>query len=133
MSISAIETAMLDDFAAMTLVGVAKVYPNVEFTGIKPYAAISFVHADPEAIGLKAPATYTGLALITVVTELGLGVKPAANIAALIAARYPYGRRLNTTGGLIEIPSPPFVMEGFRQDADWRLPVRVPYWGFLNS
>lgn len=131
MSVQIIQDAFMTDFAAMTLTGITKVYPNLPFTGVKPYASLQFVHVDPQAVGMASDAglIYEGLMLVTVVTELGKGLEVAANAASLIAARYSYARTIAATGGRIEIPSPTHVMEGFRQDMDWRTPIRVPYRG----
>jgi hypothetical protein len=131
--IGTIEQAFLADFAAMVLSpGVGRVYPNIPYSGAKPYVASTFLHTNVAGLGLKnTPSQYDGFFVLTSVIELGLGVKGASDLTALIAARYPLGRQLTVTTGTLEISAPIFALDGFRQETDWRTPIRVPYRGFF--
>lgn len=133
MSIRTIQDTIMADFAALTLTGIAKVYPNIPYSGQKPYASLQFAHTNVSAVSIASGSkqVFEGFAIFTVVTELGRGLEAAAIAAATIAARYNFGRLITASGGRLEIPSPPYVMDGFRQDSDWRTPIRVPYRGFF--
>ncbi len=133
MSIQTIQDTLMADFAAMTLTGISKVYPNIPYSGQKPYASMQFVHTSVTAVSIAAGSkqVFEGFAMFTVVTELGRGLEASAIAAASISARYNFGRMITASGGRLEIPSPPYVMDGFRQDSDWRTPIRVPYRAFF--
>lgn len=122
-----IELTLAADFS-VAAGGWQVAYPNVSFSGTKPYLRFEIVRVSnrDETLAGEMPIS-KGRVIATVVTEIGTKSKAANQKADEIAALYPMGRRLAVTGGEIVIIAPPNIQEGFPQDADWRTPVIIDY------
>jgi hypothetical protein len=81
-----------------------------------------------------------GFAQVTVMSEIGLftsasmvkgksgnQVQSAGVIADSVAALFPFGLRMDVTGGKVLINQPPEVQQGYPDGPHWRIPVRIPY------
>lgn len=69
----------------------------------------------------------TGYAQITVVAKLGSVAIGARKTAEDVAAAFPKALKLRTMTGLVTIRQATDVRQGFRDGANWRIPVRVYY------
>ena len=95
----------------------------------KPYVEVQHVpasRADRTINGGNVVAT--GFFLVTVVTELDIFANSACDTAADIMAQFPQGWRSVVAGaGTLLSNRPAEDVPPFRQDHDWRQPVRVHY------
>ena len=122
-----IELTLAADFSAAAG-GWPVAYPNIAFSGAKPYLRFEIVRISTrdDTLGGEAPII-KGRIVATVVTASGTKSKDANMKADQIAAYYPMGRRIPIIDGEIVIIAPPNIQEGFPQDADWRTPVIIDY------
>lgn len=103
-------------------------YPNINFSGQKPYIAVQFVRVGRRDDTLAGEQTISrGQMIASVVVAVGGSTKTANQKADQIAALFPMGRRISVSGGEIVIMKPADIREGYPQDADWRTPVFVDY------
>lgn len=103
-------------------------YPNINFSGQKPYIAVQFVRVGRRDDTLSGEQTISrGQMIASVVVAVGGSTKTANQKADQIAALFPMGRRIAVTGGEIVIIKPADIREGFPQDADWRTPILIDY------
>lgn len=94
-----------------------------------PYLTAAVVPGVTADRSLSGGAEWSdGTFVVVVVSELNKFTTAANILAANIKARFPYG--LRPTAGLI-IPAPPRVVKGYPTDADWRVPVQIP-WKTMN-
>ncbi|WP_406646860.1 phage tail terminator-like protein [Aliisedimentitalea scapharcae] len=68
-----------------------------------------------------------GYLQVSVVGKLNEWARPNERQGDLIAARFRKTTKLDVTGGKITIMRPPFVGQGYRDGALWRLPVQIHY------
>lgn len=68
-----------------------------------------------------------GFAMVTVVAQTDKFATPAGRIADSIAALFPAGKRIAVTGGQITIAKRAEVLDGYTDDTNWRVPVRITY------
>ncbi|MCF6371050.1 phage tail terminator-like protein [Rhizobium halophilum] len=103
-------------------------WPNQNAPGAKPYIVFGIVRVNRRDDTHEGVMTISrGQLLLTVVMGEGISTKTANEKADQIAALFPTGRRLPVMGGQIVILKPADILEGFPQDGDWRVPVRVDY------
>jgi hypothetical protein len=127
MTETGIEAALLAHLAAMTP-ALPIVKPNERSPNAKPYLAFEVVRVSRRIPALANGVTVSrGFVQITVVHDANTGTDTAGADADAVAAHYPKLLKLAVTGGKITIMDTPEIREGFRDRADWRVPVRVPY------
>jgi hypothetical protein len=68
-----------------------------------------------------------GSVMITIVIERNKFTAPANVIANDVFSLFQYPTSIITDNGLIIINKPPELETGYRDGADWRLPIRVDY------
>lgn len=92
-----------------------------------PYvrAEIVFVGADDPTIAGGAEVK-TGFMMASVIGPLDEFTTPGLTLARAIADQFPFGLRMD--GVLIHKPSE--VLRGYRDDTNWRTPVRVSFRAF---
>ncbi|MDP9590577.1 UNVERIFIED_ORG: hypothetical protein J2W19_003141 [Shinella zoogloeoides] len=103
-------------------------YPNLSYTGDKPYVAVQFVRIGRRDDTLAGEQTISrGQMIATVVVAVNTSTKIANQKADQIAALFPMGRRIAVADGEIVIMKPADIREGYPQDADWRTPVIIDF------
>lgn len=103
-------------------------WPNQEFSPARPYIMVDLVRVNRRDDTMDNAHTISrGQLIATVVVNIGTSTRTANEKADAIAALFPMGLRIAVTGGNIVILKPADIREGFRQDADWRVPVIVDY------
>jgi len=103
-------------------------YPNINFSGQKPYISVQFVRVGRRDDTLAGEQTISrGKMIATVVVAVGTSTRVANEKADQIANLFPMGRRFSVAGGEIVVMKPADIREGFPQDADWRTPVIVDF------
>lgn len=108
--------------------GLRVVFPNEDDTNEKPYLFIQFVNVSKEDDTHDGSNTVIRGRLIgTVVSQLNRSTREGTSWASELAALFPHALRSPIPGGKIVITKPPVVMEGFRQDAEWRTSVNIDY------
>lgn len=119
----ALATVLLDAPLLVPLV-----FPNQEEDPPRPFLYYQHFVVDRTDSTLDGSAeTETGFITITVVVKKGTFTSGAKKLAHTVMGLYSYTKALTFPGGLITINEPPVTQRGFRDGADWRLPVRVSY------
>lgn len=105
------------------------VWPNSDALPAKPYLVAELRPRDIQdaTLGQTSPQ-WAGTFVVTVVTNLDQFDTEAQSIARTIAGLFPSATRLNLTfDDVIVIAGHPSTAgSGYRDGADWRLPVNVP-------
>lgn len=109
--------------------GAGLAWPNVDYSGARPYFDTSFTGLVREGGTLKGNEikTETGQFSAVVVVEQGSGEDAAADYADAVAALFPEGQRITITGGEIVIRRPVDIRGGFPTNQDYRMPVAIFY------
>lgn len=105
------------------------VWENKDATPARPYLQFEVVRVNRRELTLSAGAPVSrGYVLVTIVADIDKFATSATQKADDVAARFPFGQRLDISGGgQIVVISPPSVLQGFRDGPDWRVPVRIDY------
>lgn len=103
-------------------------WPNKSANPARPF--VMFQHApgqwnDRTISGGDTIAS--GVAVLTVVTDLDVYATSAIALADSVMAAFPKGRRIAVDGGCVTISAPPRPLTGFADGPDWRQPVEVSY------
>jgi hypothetical protein len=117
-------------------IGWGAVYPGVDLTPSLPYVVVTVDEAERVAATISADVVeHEGVLGMTCVSRYGGGAVDAADDAEDFAALFPAALQLEVydvaTGlerrGKIEILNSPSIRRGYRDGADWRVPVVVRY------
>lgn len=110
-------------------IGPGGAWPNVEYTGARPYFDTSFTGLVREGGTLKGNEidAETGQFTAVVVVDQGGGEDGALDYADAVAALFPEGQRITITGGEIVIRRPADIRGGFPTETDYRVPVAIFY------
>lgn len=93
-----------------------------------PYLVVEVVRVSKVDDTLNGEGSiHRGFLQVTVVGLLDKWAHPNERQADLIVAQFPKGLKLTISGGQITINKPSFVGQGYRDAADWRLPVKINY------
>lgn len=103
-------------------------WPNQDHPGDKPHIVIEIVRVNrrDETLNGENPISL-GRLIATVVVAKGTSTKVANEKADAISDLFPMARRIPVAGGEIVILKPADVMDGYPEDAEWRVPVRISY------
>lgn len=93
----------------------------------KPYLVVSFGGQGRNNLDVAGAPVETGLMNVTVVVEPGGGETAANTFANQISDEFPAALRVTTDDALVQITRPADIQSGFRDGADWRLPVLIYY------
>jgi hypothetical protein len=127
MNVADIETLLNTRLTGLGL-GVPFAWPNLTYSGVKPYIAVQFVRVSTLSIDLAATReTHIGLYSLTVVSATETGQTFSYAKAQAIKNGFPAGLRLNAASGELVITNPAEIKDGFRDGADWRLPVIIGF------
>ena len=128
-----IQAALLDILEAGS-VATGGAWPNIEFAGVCPYFDVSFAAANRDALGISSGADWveTGRMSVVIAVDVGEGTVTAHDYADAVAGLFPYALKIALTGGKISIHRQPEIMPGFRDDAEWRVPVMIHYQAFTQ-
>ncbi len=109
--------------------GLSTAWPNVDYTGARPYAVVTVAPSDTRRGTLKGNeiTVETGVFSAIVCVDENTGEAAAMNFADAIAALYPQGSRISITGGSIEILTTPSIRPGFTTEKEYRVPVVLTY------
>ena len=123
-----IANALAQRLAELPSLGVI-VWENKDATTPRPYLEFEVVRVDRRELTLsKGAAVSRGYVLVTIVDDVDKFSTSATTKADEVAARFPFGDRIDISGGgKIVVISPPSVLQGFREGPDWRVPVRIDY------
>lgn len=103
-------------------------WENKSFPVTRPYIDVQIVRVSTtDDTGDGVGSRHRGYMQATVVGELNKWARPNEVEAERIAARFPKALRLSITGGQVKIIRPAAIGQGYRDGADWRLPVRIDY------
>lgn len=110
-------------------IGPAGAWPNIDYSGARPFFDTSFTGIVREGGTLKGNEilSETGQFSAVVVVDQGGGEDDAADFADAVAALFPEGQRIDITGGEIVIRRPADIRGGFPTDTDYRMPVAIFY------
>lgn len=110
-------------------IGADAAWPNVEYSGARPYFDTSFTGLVREGGTLKGNEILkeTGQFTAVVVVDHGIGENAAADYADAVAALFPEGQRIAITGGEVVIRRPADIRGGYPTDTDYRMPVAIFY------
>jgi len=110
-------------------IGPGAAWPNVEYSGARPYFDTSFTGLVREGGTLKGNEidAETGQFNAVVVVDQGGGEDAALDYADAVAALFPEGQRIAITDGEIVIRRPADIRGGFPTETDYRVPVAVFY------
>lgn len=110
-------------------IGPSGAWPNIDYSGARPYFDVTFASVDRDGGTLKGGEILweTGQFNAVVVVDQGGGEDAAADYADAVAALFPEGQRITITGGEIVIRRPTQIRSGYPTDADYRMPVAVLY------
>ena len=122
-----IERAMGQRLAAMTGVP-AIAWPNDDADPARPFLKFQHVPVSRTDATLDGVGeTARGYVTITVVAARDKFATAANTLAGSVMAQFEYGLRLSMAAGQITINKPPEALAGYRDGADWRVPVRINY------
>ena len=93
----------------------------------KPYIALQHVPTSRSSGGVSGGVEKAGYIQITVVHEALTTTVGAQADAESIAALFHAGQRIPCGSGFVTIAKPPEPLSGYRDGADWRVPVRIDY------
>ncbi len=132
MNPEAIQSALLTRISGVGS-GLPPAWPNRDYSDPRPYLEILPRIADRADETLKGTALReTGRLAVNVVVEVDSGTVAANTWAAIVAALFPKGLRLAFTGGEIVVHRPVDVRGGFRDGADWKVPIVIHYEAFSS-
>lgn len=122
-----IEIALGQHLAAMT--GAPTIaYQNQDIDPARPFLAADHVpgtRTDPTLDGTGE--TVRGQYMVYVVVTAGDFTTAANTLADKILDRFKYKTLISMTSGAILVVKPPEVLTGYKDGADWRVPVRIDY------
>lgn len=123
-----IELAIKARLGNYPLVGFTYSWPNLNASGIKPYAEVTFVRVTRfDRTTGDGQTVSQGQLIVTLVTREGVGTTEANAAAQALASLFPKTLRIPAADGVIVITKPPDIREGFPDAGDWRTPVIVDY------
>ena len=97
----------------------------------RPYLVFQMVRTGRTSPVLKGGAAKVysdGFAMISVVAQTDKFATAANRIADTVAALVPAGQQIAVTGGgTMTISKPAEILQGYPDDVNWRVPVRVTY------
>ena len=97
---------------------------------VPPYLEISSIRSEPQSIGWCGDLQeYIGRVQASVVVSNGAGVNYAETLAEEIAAHFA-NAEITADGKTFRITEQVFIANGYRDAAQYRLPVQIRY-GFL--
>jgi len=107
--------------------GVTLALPNVAKVPDRPRLEIVHLANDRRGNTMKGSEVIREprSLIVTVVTDIGIGLQSSEDIADSVAALFPEGLKLAITGGEITVTAPPQIGPGFRDEAEHRNPVTV--------
>jgi hypothetical protein len=111
-------------------IGIPIDYPNTESAaGIRPRVELSIPSVEQIGGTLKGNELQReeGTLLAVVVVEQGQGENAGLDYADSVADAFPEGSRISITGGTIYITARPSVRGGYKDEADYRVPVAIRY------
>jgi hypothetical protein len=116
-------------------IGPGAAWPNVEYSGARPYFDTSFTGIVREGGTLKGDETKTEAGQFTavVVVDHGGGEDAALDYADAVAALFPEGQRIAITGGQIVIRRRAQVRAGYPTETDYRMPVAIFYYATSST
>lgn len=118
-----LKARILDNFE-----GLRVIFPNEDDTNEKPYLFVQFATVNKEDDTHDGSNTVIKGRLIgTVVSKLNRSTREGTSWATDFAAIFPHAFKSIIPGGRFVVTKPPVVMEGFRQDSEWRTNVNVEY------
>lgn len=109
--------------------GLQFAWPNVEFTGSRPYGVVQITPATRRGGTLAGNEVdrEDGILSVVVAVDEGSGEAAAAAYCDSVAALFTEGSRLSITGGQIEIIARPEIRAAFTDAKEFRVPVIVRY------
>lgn len=123
-----IEVALKARLGTYPLAGFTYSWPNLNFSGDKPYAQVTFVRVTrSDRTVVDGNTVSQGKLIVTLVTREGVGTTEANTAAQAVAALFPKALRIPVADGHIMITKPPDIREGFPDAGDWRTPVIIDY------
>jgi hypothetical protein len=127
MNVTDIETMLNTRLQGLAL-GVAFAWPNITYAGTKPYIAVQFVGVSTRHIDIQAQhEVHIGMYALAIVSATETGQALSYAKAQAIKNGFPAGLRLNAASGELIITKPAEIKDGFRDGADWRLPVIIEF------
>jgi hypothetical protein len=111
--------------------GLPIAWPNMNYSGVKPYLAVQIVIVSVENTDVTAlKETTKGKYNLAIVSDLEKGQTFSIQKGALIKNGFPAGLRIGAASGIMTIMKPPEIRDGFRDEADWRVPVIIDFQTF---
>lgn len=107
-----------------------KAWPGEKFNPSNaPYLRIGRVSTAPqrELIASGKPHNRSGSIIITLVYPLGPNVSVFDQLAATIAEHFIDGTAMSYGGVCVNVPSYPYVQEGYEDNGWWTVPVTIPW------
>ncbi|OAN76757.1 hypothetical protein A8B82_15305 [Sulfitobacter sp. EhC04] len=98
---------------------------------VRPYLVVEVVRVSRRDASLKGGRRLVksnGFLQVTAVGELDVYAFPSERLADRIAGQFPSGLRLSAATGTVTIMDEPDIKKGYRDGADWRVPVQIDYW-----
>lgn len=110
-------------------IGPSGAWPNVDYSGSRPYFDTSLTGAIREGGTLKGDELLSeaGQFNVVVVVDQGSGENDALDYADAVVALFPEGQRISIAGAEVIVTKPVDVRGGYPTDADYRVPVVITY------
>ena len=104
------------------------VWPNRDGLPDRPFLVVELLPGPiTDATARQAAPTWTGSVVASVVIDLNQFETPGHALAGQLAALFPSGSRLTLDDGAkLLISGHPRVTPGYRDGADYRIPVSIP-------
>ncbi len=119
----------LKDVLDGAIFGVGVSWPNLDYSGSRPFLEVSFPTVVRTGATLKGNQVVReiGRMMVIVVADLNEGEDTANDFADQVEALFVEGKTIAITGGNVVITAPPEIRGGFRDGPDWRVPVLIRY------
>lgn len=109
-------------------IGINGAWPNVGYGGTKPYFEVQNAAANRSQPALNGGTLYEeGRLSVAVIVDVDTGETAANDCADAVSALYPKGLSIIIPNGAVTITGPATIAPGYRDEADWRVPVTIPY------
>lgn len=102
-------------------------YPNIEFTGTKPYLRINVLKANTSPYAVTRGDYHQGIIQVDVVVEVGVGMITASQKAEEVLAIFPRLLRINKNTTTIRIDERGSVGPDIQEPDGYFIPVSIPY------
>ena len=105
-------------------------WPNIEPQGtmIRPYFEVLFPTQSRTGQFISGDVVEeSGLLGVVIVVEFGTGEDAVNDYADAVADIFYQTLTISITGGLITIEQPANIAQGYRDNADWRVPLTISY------